>query len=194
MVAPRQEMTSVLRFSLCETTVIHFSGFSAGTGGLGQRRVKSNVKFNVIHPKKLPQEMIITFSLIITSVNNSTQLHNIRYSGNDIYSHSLSLLGICIKNKSGHSKKKEKRNKKSIFLNRASQPAELVSGLGLKWGCPPNSRSALMNVSKKDRKQDQISFFLFFFRQAFPWAIFPGRLHYYSAETSAPSEPYGWSF
>lgn len=61
--------------------------------------------------------MIITFSLIITSVNNSKQLHNIRYSGNDIYSHSLSLLGIYIKNKSGHSKKKEKRKKKSIFLN-----------------------------------------------------------------------------
>lgn len=34
----------------------------------------------------------------------------------------------------------------------------------------------------------------FFFRQAFPWAIFPGRPHYYSTETSAPSEPYGWSF
>lgn len=43
-------------------------------------------------------------------------------------------------------------------------PGELVSGLGLKWVCPPNSRSALMNVSEKDRKQDQIflSFFLFF--------------------------------
>ena len=40
------------------------------------------------------------------------------------------------------------------------------------------------------------SFFLFFFfvRQAFPWAIFPGRPHYYSTETSAPSEPDGWSF
>lgn len=36
--------------------------------------------------------------------------------------------------------------------------------------------------------------FFFFFRQAFPWAIFPGRPHYYSTETSAPSEPYGWSF
>lgn len=115
MVAPRQEMTSVLRFSLCETKVIHFSGFSAGTGGLGQRRVKSNVKFNVIHPKKLPQEMIITFSLIITSVNNSKQLHNIRYSGNGIYSPRLSLLGICIKNKSGHSKKKKKEKRKASF-------------------------------------------------------------------------------
>lgn len=34
----------------------------------------------------------------------------------------------------------------------------------------------------------------FFSKWAFPWAIFPGRPHYYSTETSAPSEPYGWSF
>lgn len=58
-----------------------------------------------------------------------------------------------------------------------------------------------MNVSEKDRKQDQIFLspsplfsLLFFSRQAFPWAIFPGRPHYYSTETCAPSEPYGWSF
>lgn len=51
-----------------------------------------------------------------------------------------------------------------------------------------------MNVSERDRKQDQIFLSFFFFRQAFPWAIFPGRPHYYSTETSAPSEPYGWSF
>lgn len=47
-----------------------------------------------------------------------------------------------------------------------------------------------MNVLEEDRKQDQIFLFL---RQGPPWAIFPGRPHYYSTETSAPAEPDGWS-
>ena len=49
----------------------------------------------------------------------------------------------------------------SLGSGRVTQP---VSGLRLRWDrSPPNSRSTLMNVSEKDRKQDQIFLFSFFF-------------------------------